>query len=88
MDKRKASLLARKFTQVKGMNYDVTFAPVSKFTTLDALLSMAAVQYLHVLQMGVKIAFLNGTLEEEIYMWELEGFDDGSDRVLRLRKSM
>ena len=88
MDKRKARLVARGFTQVKGVNYDETFAPVSKFTTLRTLLSMAAVQDLHVHQMDVKTAFLNGTLEEEIYMRQPEGFDDGSGRVLRLRRSL
>ena len=88
LDKMKARLVARGFTQVKGVNYEETFAPVSKFTTLRVLLSTAAGLDLHIHQMDVKTAFLNGHLEEEIYMRQPEGFDDGTSRVLRLHWSL
>ena len=83
----KARLVNRGFTQVKGLNDEETFAHVSKFMTLLVLLSIAASLDLHIHQMDVKTAFLNGNLEEEIYMRQSEGFDDGTGRVLWLRQS-
>ncbi len=54
--------------QVKGIDYTETFAPVAKFTSICTLLSLAAKLNLEIHQMDVKSAFLNGNLDEEIYM--------------------
>ncbi|CAI7910103.1 unnamed protein product [Closterium sp. NIES-54] len=65
----------------------VLFAPVVKPTTLRTLLAGAAIKGWVVKQMDVTIAFLNGILEEEIFLVHLEGFDDGSGRVLKLKEA-
>ncbi|CAI7826448.1 unnamed protein product [Closterium sp. NIES-54] len=64
------------------------FAPVVKPTTLRTLLAGTAIKGWVVKKMDVTTAFLNGVLEEEIFMAQPEGFDDGSGRVLRLKKAL
>ena len=66
--KYKARLVARGFLQKEGVDYSETFAPVAKFTSIRILLSMAAVQDYEIHQMDVKTAFLNGFLQEEVFM--------------------
>ncbi|CAI7882176.1 unnamed protein product [Closterium sp. NIES-54] len=70
------------------VEYKELFAPVVKPTTLSTLLAGAAIKGWVVKQMDVTTAFLNGVLEEEIFMAQPEGFDDGSGRVLRLKKTL
>lgn len=83
----KARLVAKGFSQKYGEDYDEVFAPVARSPTIRLMLSMAGKLKLHVRQFDVKTAFLNGHLEEEIYMSQPEGFKVGS-QVLRLRKSL
>ncbi|CAI7754983.1 unnamed protein product [Closterium sp. NIES-53] len=70
------------------VDYKELFAPVVKPTTLRTLLAGAAIKGWVVKQMDVTTAFLNGVLEEEIFMAQPEEFDDGSGRVLRLKKAL
>ena len=74
IERYKARLCAKGFSQVEGVDYSETFAPVAKLTSLRALLSMAAIQDLELQQLDVKSAFLNGTLKEDIYMQQPERF--------------
>ena len=60
--------------QKEGINYDETFWPVAMLKSIRILLSIAAHYDYEIWQMDVKIAFLNGNLDEEIYMMQLEGF--------------
>lgn len=87
IDKYKARVVARGFSQLAGFDYNETYAPVAKLTTLRILLSIAAQLNLKVHQMDVKGAFLNGDLSEEIYMNLPEGFEQG-DLVCKLNKSL
>ena len=84
----KARLVARGFSQQPGLDYDQTYAPVGKYTTSRVLMSIATHNKWDIQQMDVGNAFLYGTLEEEIYMAQPEGFEDGTNRVCRLIKSL
>jgi Reverse transcriptase (RNA-dependent DNA polymerase) len=85
--KFKARLVAQGFSQKFGVDYDEVFAPVARQTTFRLLLSVAGTRKYKVKQYDIKSAFLNGKLEEEIYMKQPPGFQDG-DKVYRLRKSL
>jgi hypothetical protein len=70
----KARLVARGFTQTYGMDYNETFVLVAKFTSIPYILALAALENMEIHQMDVKTAFLNGKLEEEIYMEQPQEF--------------
>ncbi len=74
VERYKARLVARGFTQTYGVDYNETFAPVAKFTSICCILALAALEDMEIHQMDVKTTFLNGKLEEEIYMEQLQGF--------------
>jgi hypothetical protein len=64
----KAILVARGFTETYRVNYNETFAPVAKFTSIRCILALVASKDMEIHQMDVKTTFLDGELEEEIYM--------------------
>lgn len=84
----KARLIARGFSQREGIDYNETFNHVARFDTIRAVLSVAANENLKMAQFDVKTAFLNGILDEEIYMDQPEGFEDETNRVCKLQKSL
>ena len=90
VDKYKARLVAKGFTQSYGIDYEETFAPVAKLNTVRVLLSLAANLDWPLHQLDVKNAFLNGNLEEEVYMDIPTGMKMtwNSNQVCRLRKSL
>lgn len=88
VEKYKARLVARGFTQEKGFDYNHTYSPTAKLTTFRVLLAMALHFDYHIHQMDVKCAFLNGDLNEEIYMSQPEGFHDGTTKVCKLERSL
>jgi len=89
-EKFKARLVAKGFSQKKGIDYDEIFSPVVRHTSIRAVLALVATWDLHLEQMDVKIAFLHGDLEEQIYMQQPEGFSQPGHEhlVCRLKKSL
>lgn len=84
----KARLVAKGFMQKKGFDYKETYAPVARLTTVRTLLVVINHRNLLAQQMDVKSAFLNGILEEDIYMRIPEGFESKDDRVCKLNKAL
>ena len=74
METFKERLVAKGYTQKEGIDYDETFSPVAMLKSIRILLSIVAALDYEIWQMDVKTAFLNGHLDETIYMDQLEGF--------------
>lgn len=86
--RHRARLVARGFSQRKGIDYEETFSPVVRFDSIRAMLNIAASENLELQQIDVKTAFLYGNIEEDILMKQPEGYDDGTGRVCKLRRSL
>ena len=71
----KARFVAKGYSQVRGIDFQETFAPTSNLTSLRVLLQMAAQHDLVLHQMDVKIAYLNAPIDCEIYIDQAEGFE-------------
>jgi hypothetical protein len=88
VERYKARLCAKGFTQVQGLDYDQTFSPVAQYRSLRILLALAATFDLELHQLDVVSAFLNGPIDHELYMAQPDGFNDGSGRVCKLNKAI
>jgi hypothetical protein len=90
IDNYKARLVAKGYTQKKDEDFFDTYSPVVRLTITCVLLSLAASHDLLIHQMDVMAAFLNGELEEEIYMTQSDGFvvKGQEDKVCKLTKSL
>jgi Reverse transcriptase (RNA-dependent DNA polymerase) len=86
----KAQLVAKGFKQILGVDYDETFSSVAMFKSIRMLLAIAAFHDYEIWQMGVKTAFLNGNLEENVYMIQPTGFEDpkNAGKICKLLKSI
>src|SRR5712672_4565471 len=83
-------LVAKGFMQIPGIDYDETFSPVAHFESLRLLLALAALEDWEIQQMDIKSVFLNGVLDEEIYMEQPIGFiAPGTEtKVCRLKRAI
>ena len=90
LERYKARLVARGFQQIPGQDFNETFAPVVRFTSIRVVLAIAAKYKMHIHQMDVKTAFLNGFLDEDIYMAIPEGVtvNNADSKCLKLKKSI
>jgi hypothetical protein len=90
IDKYKARFVAKRFSQQEGENYDETFAPVARYTSIRAIISLAASMGWSLHQMDVKTVFLNGVIEEEVYIEQPQGFEvhPRETHVCRLKKAL
>ncbi|CAI7868205.1 unnamed protein product, partial [Closterium sp. NIES-53] len=83
VERDKARLVVKGFTQVYGANYDETYAPVSSYVTLRIFLSIAAVLDLNLMQLYMKNAFLQSKLNRVLYIYQPDYFNDGTGRGSR-----
>ncbi|KAJ9547789.1 hypothetical protein OSB04_020332 [Centaurea solstitialis] len=87
--RNKARLVAQGYRQEEGIDYDETFAPVARLEAIRLFLAFAAHMNFKVYQMDIKNAFLNGKLNEEVYVAQPPGFVDPKfpDHVYKLNKA-
>lgn len=90
IDKFKARFVARGFSQEEGIDCEKTFTPTTRYTMIRSLISLAASMGLKVHQMDVKTTFLNGTIDEEVYIEKPLGFEvkDKETHVCRFKKAL
>ena len=82
--------MARGFSQKEGIDYEETFAPITRYTSIRSVLSLAIVMKWKIHQMDVKTAFLIGVVEEEVYEEHPLGFEthDRETHVCKLKKAL
>jgi hypothetical protein len=82
--------VARGFSQVEGIDYEETFAPVARYTSICTIIALAASMSWRLHQMDVKITFLNGEIEEKVYIEQPYGFviHEQKSHVCRLKKAL
>ena len=90
IEKYKARLVTKGFKQMNDVDYFDTFSPMIRITSIRVLIALASIHNLVIHQMDVKTAFLNGDLEEEIYMDQPEGYvvSGNEKKVCKLVKSL
>jgi len=88
--RNKERLVCKGYAQIKGVDFEETFAPVARLEAIRMFLAYECHKNFKVYQMDVKSAFLNGDLEEEVYMEQPEGFQlsGDPDYVCRLKKAL
>ena len=88
--RNKSRLVAQGYTQVEGIYFDETFAPVARLESIRILLAIASHLNFKLYQMDVKSAFLNGMLQEEVYVEQPKGFVDPyrPDDVYKLKRAL
>ena len=88
--RNKSRLVTQGYIQVEGINFDETFAPVARLESIRILLAIASHLNFKLYQMDVKSAFLNGMLQEEVYVEQPKGFVDPHrpDDVYKLKRAL
>ena len=90
VSRNKARLVAQGYNQQEGIDYDETFAPVARLESIRILLAYACAHNFKLFQMDVKSAFLNGVINEEVYVAQPPGFIDFEkpNYVYKLKKAL
>ncbi|KAM1485555.1 hypothetical protein TB1_036396 [Malus domestica] len=90
VQKNKARLVAKGYSQKPGVDFNETFAPVARLDTIRTLIALAAKKGWKLHQLDVKSAFLNGVLEEEVFVEQPQGFTNQEfpEKVYKLRKAL
>ncbi|KAE8683109.1 hypothetical protein F3Y22_tig00111215pilonHSYRG00067 [Hibiscus syriacus] len=90
IERHKARLVAKGYSQKAGIDYDEVFSPVARLETIRLIISLAVQNKWKIQQMDVKSSFLNGVLEEEVYIQQPSGYEvkGHEDKVLKLKKAL
>jgi hypothetical protein len=90
IEKYKARFVARGFSQKEGIDYEETFSLVARYTSIRTIIALAAKMKWKLHQMDVKTTFLNGFIEEEVYIEKPQGFEveDRKSHVCKLKKAL
>jgi hypothetical protein len=90
IEKHKARFVARGFSQKEGIDYEETFALVARYTSIRTIIALAVKMKWKLHQMNVKTAFLNGVIEEEVYIEKPQEFEveDMKSHVCKLKKAL
>ena len=82
--------MARGFSQKEEIDYEETFAPVARYTLIRNIMALASMMKWNLHQMDVKTTFLNGVIEEEVYIEQPQGFEveDRRTHIWKLKKAM
>jgi hypothetical protein len=90
IEKYNARFVAHGFSQKEGIYYEETFTPVAKYTSIRTIIALAAKMKWKLHQMDLKTSFLNGVIEEEVYIQQPQGFEveDRKSHVFRLKKAL
>ncbi|CAI7746984.1 unnamed protein product [Closterium sp. NIES-54] len=88
VEREKARLVVKGFTQVCGADYDETYSPVSSYVTLRIFLSIVVGLDLNLMQLDMKNALLQSKLDRVLYMYQPDYFDDGTGWECKLLKSL
>ena len=75
IEKYKARFVAQGFSQKEGIDYEETFAPISRYTSIRSVLALVVVMKQKIHQMDVRTSFLNDVVEEEVYVEQPLGFE-------------
>jgi hypothetical protein len=88
--RNKARLVAKGYSQVQGLDFDETYAPVARLESIRILLAYATYHGFKLYQMVVKSAFLNGPIKEEVYVEQSHDFEDSEypNHVYKLSKAL
>jgi transposase InsO family protein len=84
----KARLVAKGFIQKFGVDYEETYSPVVRYTSIRFLTALAVRNRMKIHQMDAVTAFLQGDVDKEIFIRQPQGFDDGSGRVCKLKRAI
>jgi hypothetical protein len=90
VEKYKATFVAWGFSQIRGIDYDENFAPVARYSSIRSILALSTQMGSRIHEMDVKTAFLNGIIEEEVYIEQPKGFEtfDRESHVCILKRSL
>ncbi|GKC22499.1 retrovirus-related pol polyprotein from transposon TNT 1-94 [Tanacetum coccineum] len=88
--KNKAQLVVKGYRQEEGIDFEESFAPVARIEAIRIFIANVATKNMIIYQMDVKTAFLNGDLQEEVFVSQPEGFEDQNNptHVYRLKKAL
>jgi len=88
--RNKARLVAKGYNQEEGINYDKTFVPVAILEVVRLLLAFACISGFNLFQMDVKNAFVNGFINEEVYVSQPPSFEDhqNPNHVYKMKKAL